>query len=112
MNETGTDGSLLERADVGAVRRRRFYSAKFKAEVVFEVLRGQGSLVEIAREHGLPRETLSLWKSELMTRLPVIFDDFMLRHRKTRREAELEHEVANLQLRLKWARVRKSKGIL
>ena len=111
MKESNTGGSLLEGADVGVVRRRRSYSAKFKAEVVFEALRGRRSLVEIAKEYGLPKETLALWRNELVARLPVIFDDFLLRHRKTRREAELEHEVANLQLRLKWARVRKSKGI-
>ena len=112
MKESHTDGSLSAEANGTALRRRRSYTAKFKAELVIEALKGQRTLVEIAREYALPKETLALWKSELMSRLPVIFDDFMLKHRKTRREAELEHEVANLQLRLKWARVRKKKGIL
>ena len=112
MSGSNTGGSLLEGANGSVVRRRRSYTAKFKAEVVIEALRGRRSLVEIAREYGLPKETLALWKNELEARLPVIFDDFMLRHHKTRREAELEHEVANLRLRLKWARVRKKKGIL
>ena len=106
------DGGTLSGGDGVSVRPRRCsYSAKFKAKVVFKSLKGQRTLVELAEEYGLPKATLSLWRNELVARLPTIFDDFMLKHRKTRREAELEQEVANLRLRLKWARVRKQKAI-
>ena len=97
-------------ADGRAVRRYRSYSAQFKARVAFEALRGERSLVEIAGENGLPKETLSLWRHELKVRLPTIFDDYMLKHRKTRREVELEKRVKDLERRMAWIKqVRKIK---
>ena len=88
---------------------RRLYDAKFKAQVAREVMKEQRSLTAIARENGIPKGTLALWKDELMARMPALFDDHMLRYRKTRREAELEREVADLRLRLRLAKARKGR---
>ena len=100
-----------EESESCAARNRRSYSARFKARLVLEVLSERRSLTAIARENGLPKETLASWKFEMLKRLPVIFDDFMLKHQKTRREVELEQEVADLRLRLQWMRTRRKMGM-
>ena len=91
------DGTLS-----GEKARRRSYGERFKARMMIEVMKGEQTLVEIAEENGMPKETLSQWKQELLARLPAIFDDFMLKHGRTHREVELEREVAKLRMRIVW----------
>ena len=43
-------------------RRRRSFTPQFKAQVVLEVLSGQRSASESARQHKLKPELISRWK--------------------------------------------------
>ena len=43
-------------------RRRRSFTAEFKAQVVLEILSGRSSQAEIARQHKLKPELIARWK--------------------------------------------------
>ena len=52
---------------------KRKYSAKFKFQVVMEVLRGQKEVGQVARAYGVQPITLGLWKKEFMEHGPEVF---------------------------------------
>ena len=52
---------------------KRKYSAKFKFQVVMEVLRGQKEVGQVARAYGVHPITLGLWKKEFMEHGPEVF---------------------------------------
>jgi len=52
---------------------KRKYSAKFKFQVVMEVLRGQKEVGQAARAYGVHPITLGLWKKEFMEHGPEVF---------------------------------------
>ena len=45
--------------------KRRRFTAKFKAEVVLETLRGESSQAELCRRHNLSENQISTWKRTL-----------------------------------------------
>ncbi len=55
--------NLFERR-IPMAKRRRF-TAKFKAEVVLEALRGESSQAELCRRHNLSENQISTWKRTL-----------------------------------------------
>lgn len=52
---------------------KRKYSAKFKFQVVLEVLRGQKEIGQIARAYGVHPITLGLWKKDFLDHGPEVF---------------------------------------
>ena len=52
---------------------KRKYSAKFKFQVVMEVLRGQKETGQVARAYGVHPITLGLWKKEFVEHGPEVF---------------------------------------
>lgn len=52
---------------------KRKYSAKFKFQVVMEVLRRQKEVGQVARAYGVHPITLGLWKKEFMEHGPEVF---------------------------------------
>lgn len=52
---------------------KRKYTAKFKFQVVMEVLRGQKEIGQVARAYGVHPITLGLWKKEFMEHGPEVF---------------------------------------
>ena len=52
---------------------KRKYSAKFKFQVVMEVLRGQKEVGQVARAYGVHPITLGLWKKDFMEHGPEVF---------------------------------------
>lgn len=52
---------------------KRKYSAKFKFQVVMELLRGQKEIGQVARAYGVHPITLGLWKKEFMEHGPEVF---------------------------------------
>ena len=49
-----------------AKRKRRSFTAEFKAKVVLEALRGESSQAELCRQHNLSEDQLSKWKQQLI----------------------------------------------
>jgi len=54
-------------------KKRRTFSAAFKAKVGLEALVGNKTIGEIGRDHRLHANQVSQWKRELTERLPEIF---------------------------------------
>jgi len=52
---------------------KRKYTAKFKFQVVMEVLRGQKEVGQVARAYGVHPITLGLWKKEFLDYGPEVF---------------------------------------
>jgi transposase-like protein len=52
---------------------KRKYSAKFKFQVVMELLRGQKEIGQVARAYGVHPITLGLWKKEFLEHGPEVF---------------------------------------
>jgi transposase-like protein len=85
------------------MRKKRAFSAEFKAQLVLEVLSGAKSQAECCREYGIKPELLSRWRGEALARLPDVF------RRGTEptelaRIAELERAVGRLTLQLEAAK--------
>ena len=49
------------------------YTAKFKFQVILEVLRGTKTIGQIARAYGVHPITVTHWKREFMEKSPEIF---------------------------------------
>jgi transposase len=80
--------------------QRRRFTAEFKARVALEVLSGSKSAAEVCREHQLNSQVLSRWKTELVERAPLIFEQDQLHSQEQERIAELERTVGRLTMQL------------
>ena len=56
-------------------RTRRNFSAKFKSDLVLEVLKGEKELNVIATENDIQPNLLRNWKKEFLEKASVVFDD-------------------------------------
>ena len=54
-------------------RKRRRFTAEFKARVALEALRERDSVQAIARRHELHPNQVSTWKRQLLEGLPKVF---------------------------------------
>ncbi len=55
-------------------KQRRKHSAEFKARVALEAIKGIKTLSEIAREYEIHPVMVGKWKTEMLDRLPELFD--------------------------------------
>jgi transposase-like protein len=85
------------------MRKKRSFTAEFKAQVVLEVVSGAKSLAECAREYGLKPDIVSRWRSEALSRLPDLFRRGNAPTEDVR-IAELERAVGRLTLQLEAAK--------
>ena len=58
----------------GQITQRNF-SAKFKSELVIELLKGEKDLNTIATENNIQPNLLRNWKKEFLDKASVVFDD-------------------------------------
>ena len=56
-------------------KQRRNFSAKFKSNLVIELLKGEKNLNILATEHNLQPNLLRNWKKEFLSNASVVFDD-------------------------------------
>ena len=82
------------------MRKRRSYTAEFKAGVVLEILSGQKSLAQASREYGIKDSVISRWKQEFIERSPQIFEKENSQDERDQRIAELERMVGRLAMEL------------
>lgn len=50
------------------------YAAKFKAQVVQEILREEKSISQLAAEHGIHPNQLGRWKATVVAEMPSLFE--------------------------------------
>jgi len=84
--------------------RRRSFTPQFKAQVVLEVLSGQRSASESARQHKLKPELISRWKDIALEGLEGLFEGEGQRDQDQDRIAELERMVGRLTMELEVAK--------
>ena len=85
-------------------RRRRSFTPQFKSQVVLEVLSGQRSASESARQHKLKPELISRWKDIALEGLESLFRGGEQRDQEQDRIAELERMVGRLTMELEVAK--------
>ena len=66
--------------------KRRNFSAKFKSDLVLELLKGEKDLNTLAVENNIQPNLLRNWKKEFLNNAAVIFDD--------KREENLKEKLA------------------
>ena len=75
-------------------RKRRKFSAEFKARVALEAIKSQRTINQIAQAEGVLPVQVSAWKKELQERMPEVFQSGA----KEREEAEkAERDRARLE---------------
>ena len=80
-----------------AKRKRRTFTAEFKAEVVLEALRGENSQAELCRRHNISEEQISTWKQQFLENAASLFESSDKVSKETaERIAELEQLVGRL----------------
>ena len=56
-------------------RKRRNFSAKFKSDLVIELLKGEKDLNTLATENNIQPNLLRNWKREFLNNASAVFDD-------------------------------------
>jgi transposase len=92
--------------------KRRRFEAVFKAKIGLEALKGRKTVAEIAREYQVHPNQVSQWKSEVMERLPEVFENGpTVQVQESQQEIErLERKVGQLTMELDWLK-KKSKQL-
>ena len=81
--------------------KRRKFTAKFKAEVVLEALRGESSQAELCRRHNLSENQVSTWKRQLLENVETFFESADKQSSESaERIVQLEQLVGRLTLAL------------
>lgn len=89
-------------------RTRRNFSAKFKSELVIELLKGEKDLNTIATENNIQPNLLRNWKKEFLDKASVVFDDTREDNLKEklaserREKAEYAKKVGQLTMQVDW----------
>ena len=86
------------------MKKRRKFTAPFKAQVVLEVLTGIKSAAQICQEYEIKDSVLSHWKQEFREHAAQVFDRGKAHDSCEARIAELERLVGRLTLDLEIAK--------
>lgn len=87
-------------------KKRRSFSAEFKAQVGLEAMKGIEPIHVIAQRHEVHPVQVSQWKKEVAERLPEVFAKPSAQVRdeiaQVQREKELYARIGQLQMELEW----------
>jgi transposase-like protein len=84
-------------------RKRRKFSAEFKAEIVLAVLTGEKSQAAICRDHELSAQQFSNWKQQFLENAGRAFEQ-ATSNENSEQIAELERMVGRLTMQLEIAK--------
>jgi transposase len=84
--------------------RRRTFTAKFKTQVVLDLLTGRRSMAHICREHNLKEQVVTRWRAAFLDGAEPVFGTDIEPQRHLERIAELERMVGRLILELELAK--------
>jgi len=84
--------------------KRRIFTAKFKTQVVLDVLSGVKSTAEACREYNLQSQVLNRWKAQFLDQAHTIFETDAQQNQEQHRLAELEQMVGRLTMELEAAK--------
>lgn len=83
-------------------KKRRKHSAEFKVKVVLEMLKGVGTLSEIAAQYGVHPTQITKWRRQFLEKAPELFGDKSSKKEKEQEEVETElyKKIGQLQVEL------------
>lgn len=92
-------------------RKRRRFSAEFKAQVALEAIKGRKTVAELAGEYEVHANQVTQWKKQLLESLPEVFgrrreQDAAKREEMTDR---LYQQIGQLKVELDW--LKKKSGL-
>ena len=89
-------------------RQRRSFSAKFKSDLVIELLKGEKDINTLAVENNIQPKLLRNWKKEFLGKASVVFDDKREGNLKEKRveerreKADDAKKVGQLTMQVDW----------
>ena len=85
-------------------QKRRQYTAQFKFKVALEAAREQKTVNQLASDYGLHPNQVGLWKKQLLTEGPAVFNGHNGRVERVQasKEAELYEQIGRLKMELAW----------
>ena len=89
-------------------RKRRNFSAKFKSDLVIELLQGGKDLNTLATENNIQPNLLRKWKREFLNNASAVFDDKREENLKEKlveerkEKAEYAKKVGQLTMQVDW----------
>lgn len=85
-------------------RKRRSFTAAYKAKVALAAAKGDKTLAELASQYGVYPNQISAWKKQLLEQLPELFEDGRKRHESDEdvERAQLYEEIGRLKVELDW----------
>ena len=98
-------------------RTRRNFNAKFKSDLVLELLKGEKDLNTLASENSIQPNLLLNWKKEFLDKASVVFDDSREDNLKDKLAAERKEKasyarkVGQLTMQVDWLK-KKSEEML
>jgi transposase len=84
--------------------QRRRFTAKFKTQVVLDLLTGRKRMAHICREHNLKEQVVMRWRAVFLERAEFLFSAETERDEHLERIAELERLVGRLTMELDLAK--------
>jgi transposase-like protein len=85
-------------------RKRRSFSAAYKAKVALAAAKGDKTLSELASQFGVYPNQISAWKKQLIDQLPELFEDGRKRREPDAdvERSQLYEEIGRLKVELDW----------
>ena len=85
-------------------QKRRQYTAQFKFKVALEAAREQKTVNQLASDYGLHPNQVGLWKKQLLTEGPAVFQNGNGRVERVQaaKEADLYEQIGRLKMELAW----------
>ncbi len=84
-------------------RKRRSFSASFKAKVALAAARGDRSTAELASKFGIHTSQVTAWKKLLLSGAPELFADGRSRQAESSaEEQELYEQIGRLKMEVEW----------
>ncbi|MCC6510630.1 MAG: transposase [Pirellulaceae bacterium] len=85
-------------------KKRRSFSAAFKAKIALEAHRGLKTVGELAKQHQVHPTQIVLWKKQLQQGIEGVFERSSSKAEKSEEplHAELNEQIGKLKMQLEW----------
>jgi putative transposase len=85
-------------------RKRRNFSASYKAKVALAASKGDKTLSELASQFGVYPNQISAWKKQLLDQMAELFEDGRRRREpdEAGERAQLYEQIGRLKVELDW----------
>jgi transposase len=85
-------------------RKRRQFTASFKARVAMDAAKGDATLAELASRHGVYPNQVSAWKKQLLEGVSELFEDGRRRSAsdESAEASALYEQIGRLKVELDW----------